>query len=118
MGIIYIYLLKYSLIYELVENGFGDLKVIVENKEFLTVKSIFCGNNEIFTTLVNDTKFPGYLELYDGCSEIGFRCLEKYYGNGKVVIDESNCIDILSICAYYDEEKLLKECGKYSFLYY
>lgn len=106
-------LINFRLINELISKGLGDLIVKVDGQEYETIKSIFCGSNSTLLSLVNDDKFNGKLELYDGCNENGFKCLEKYYGYRIVDINQSNVIDILSICMYYDEYNLLKECVRY-----
>lgn len=53
------------------------------------------------------------MKLYEDCTKQGFYILEKYYGGGIVEFTESNCIDILKICVYYNEEGLLKPCIDY-----
>lgn len=97
----------------LVDNGFSDMKVIVENEEIDTIKCLFCGNNEILSNLIKDNLFNGSLKLFDDCTKIGFYELEKYYSCGKVKINEYNFIDILKICIYYNENVLLKEVEKF-----
>lgn len=97
----------------MISKGYGDLKIVINRKEFITIKSILCGNNDLFYKLVNDTKFNGKLELYNGCTEIGYKNLERFYANGVIEINDKNVIDTLSICVYYNECELMKECLKY-----
>lgn len=53
------------------------------------------------------------MTLFDECTITGVIELEKYYSGGRVVINDSNCLDILSICLFYNEITLLKICEKY-----
>lgn len=97
----------------IVENGYGDLIVLVDGERITSVKSILCCANTIFKSLIDDERFSGILELFEGCSKLGFLCLEKYYGGGRLEINEMNCVDILCICVYYNEMQLLQECKTY-----
>lgn len=109
----YLLFIIISLIYNILKNGLGDLKVIIKGKEYISSKVILCANNLFFLNTVNDEKFNGVIELDNSCNEIGFKNMEKYYSGGIIDINEDNVIDILTICICYDEEKLIKECVKY-----
>lgn len=103
----------YRLSRDLVSKGYGDLILIVKDTEYVTNKALFCGSNVLINNLVKDNQFNGKLTLFDECTMIGVIELEKYYSGGRVVINDSNCLDILSICLFYNEIILLKACEKY-----
>lgn len=94
------------------------MKILVEDQEILVVKSLFCGFNSILTQLITDSQFNGVLELFEGCTVESFLALDRFYSCGKVEINEENCVDILSICVYYDEKDLFNQCQKYNEIIY
>lgn len=67
--------------------------------------------------MVTNQNYKGKLKLVEGCSYNGFKALERYYGCGEVEINDNNCIEIMKICAIYEEEYLFKECEKYYLIY-
>lgn len=101
------------LIRLLVNNGYSDIIIKIENEEIPSIKCLLCYQNQIFKQLIEDGLFDGTLELFEGCTKNGFLALESFYSGGKVEINESNCIDILKICFCYNERILLKECEKF-----
>lgn len=97
----------------LVQLGYGDLKVVVENRQVLTIKNIMCSGNSTIKKLVDDPSFTGILMLYEGSTLSGFMALEEYYGCGKVYINEENIIDLLCMSVYYYDKMLINLCKKY-----
>lgn len=104
------------MIRKLVKNGYADTKIIVQNAEILSIKSILCLGNPVFKQLMEDTQFSGRLVLCDGSSEVGFYALERYYTGESIEINSNNVIDIIAICLFYNEEKLLKIAKRYTFV--
>lgn len=102
-----------SLINSLVNRGYGDIIFLINQKEYKSIKSIMCGNNEMLNTLVNYSEFNGIITLFNNYTEIGFKSLERYYGNDEVILDDYNVIPIFNICIECNEENLAFECIKY-----
>lgn len=98
---------------EFVKKGYYDLKIICQNEYIYTNKMFFCYFNDYFNCLINDEKFDGSIELYKDCSKESFYALECYYSGGTVLINNSNCVDILNICEHYNEIRLLNITKKY-----
>lgn len=89
------------------------MTVLVDGEEIKTIKYFFCSKNALFDSLINDRLFNGCLELSSEVNKNGFYILERYYSNGVIEFDDNNFIDILKICCYYNENKLLHECEEY-----
>lgn len=112
-GIFNIFKFIISLCRLFVNNGFGDMKIKIENQEIITMKCFLCCFNSVFNSLIKDNKFNGCLELFEDCSINSYYLLEKYYSGGLIEINNNNCIELLKICVYYNEKTLLKECENY-----
>lgn len=93
--------------------GYGDLRVIVGKEEIRTFRYILCVCNETFRMLLHDPLFEEPLRLNDECSKESLFLLEKYYQGLEVEINNKNCIDLLSICVCYYEERMLKDVIDY-----
>lgn len=95
---------------KLVENGFGDIKVKIRENVILSVRSILMNGNETLKKLIEDVHFVGFIELYEECDEIGYYEMEKYYGGGDVVMEESNVCEILLFCLCYKDDEIYFDC--------
>lgn len=95
------------------KNGFGDLRVIIGNEEIRTFKFLLYVCNETLRKLLENPLFEEPLMLSENCSKTSFFLLEKYYEGIEIDVNEKNCVDLLSLCVYYNEESLLSNVVDY-----
>lgn len=79
----------------------------------MSTKAVFISSNETMRKILEDEKFPGVLELFEECSINGLLELEKFYSGGCVDININNVIDLLSICLFYNENRITDFCIKF-----
>lgn len=93
--------------------GLGDIKIKCGEEELIGIKSILMNGNELFRKLIEDEKFSGVLEIYEECTKESFLNLEMYYGGGYIDINTENVCDLLKICIYYNETRLIAICEEF-----
>lgn len=106
-------LLIYRLARQLVNEGFGDIKVKIGSEEVVSVKSILIKGNKTLKKLINENKSNEILELSEMSDVETFLLIEKYYSGGYIDINTQNIFKILLICISYKDLKILELCKKY-----
>lgn len=86
---------------------------MVENEEIRTFKCLLYVCNETFRKVLDDPLFQEPLKLYDECTKESYFLLEKYYQGIEIEITDQNCVEFLSICVCYNEERIIKKIIDY-----
>lgn len=99
----------------MIEFGLSDFSLLFENGEKLNgIKSILCYSNEIFRKVLEDPQVEDPVPVAETISKESMILLFKYYGGGKVEIDEDNVSGLLLLSLYYNEKELFNELKSYA----
>lgn len=102
-----------GLINYLVKRGFGDDVFIVEGEKIPCFSYLVKEKNETLRKIMEDGKRESEIKVCESITKTGFNILMRYYGYGKVKIDETNVSDVLMVCVCYNELELVERCKEY-----
>lgn len=99
-----------GLINYLVKEGFSDDVFVVGEERIPCISCLVKDKNETLRKIMEDIHREKEIRISEEVSKIGFEVLLRYYGYGKVIINENNVVDTLVASVCYKEEKLVYKC--------
>lgn len=99
-----------GLINYLATKGFSDDVFVVGEERIPCISYLVKDKNETLRKIMEDIHREKEIRISEEVSKIGFEVLLRYYGYGKVIINENNVVDTLVASVCYKEEKLVYKC--------
>lgn len=97
----------------MLNKGFNDVDLLVENEEVDSITSILCASNERLHNIINDEKADTKILLPDQITKKAFSLLCCYYGYATIDIDEENVTELFMCCICLNEPNLLSKCKNF-----
>lgn len=96
----------------MMNEGFNDIILSIENEDIPAISSILCVSNQRLKSIIKDEQVEDVVALPELITKKAFSLLTIYYGYGTIDIEEENVCELLLCCICLNEEYLFSECRK------